>query len=82
MEILNWIELLKHTFKSNTFINWTWSKTEWKLSRWGYETIKMETDGLIDDAHWSEAGQFQFSQWAISKIKKGGFTNDLIKSDY
>ena len=77
-EILNWIELLKHTFKSNTFINWSWCNSEWHKGKYIYETIKEETNGLIDDLHFSENGQFQFSQWVFSKIEKGGFVNDLI----
>ncbi len=77
-EILNWINLLKHTFKSNTFINWTWSRYDWELTDIPYEVITNESNGEISDWHWSEKGHLDFSEWVLSKIEMGGFINDLI----
>lgn len=67
-ELLNWITLLEHTLKDNPVINWTWSKWEWEMGGFDYETIWGETDGTIRDLHWSENGHYEFSDWIISKI--------------
>lgn len=78
-EILSWINLLKCTFKTNTFINWGWSrKLDWGLKSMDYEIITDETNGKLIDWHWSERGQSDFSEWILKKIEEGGFVNDLI----
>ena len=68
-EVQNWINLLKHTFKSNIFINSTWSDYDWGIPKITYERISDETNDKIMDYHWSERGQYDFAQWCISKIK-------------
>jgi hypothetical protein len=68
-EVQNWINLLKHTFKSNIFINSTWSDYDWGIPKITYERISDETNDKIMDYHWSERGQCDFAQWCISKIK-------------
>lgn len=72
-EVQNWIRLLKHTFKSNIFINSTWSDYDWNIDKIKYETIIDETNGKIVDWHWSETGQYDFARWCISKIKTDKF---------
>ena len=72
-EVRNWIKLLKHTFKSNIFINSTWYGVNWGIDVAQYETIVEESNNQMIDWHWSEKGQYDFAQWCISKIKTDKF---------
>jgi len=78
-EIENWMKLLKFTFKNNTILFWSWSSGDWGLPSFDYEDIKYETNGKINDNHWSEIGHLQFSDWVIPKLNDNNYINTLVK---
>jgi hypothetical protein len=62
-EVNNWINLINHTLKNNYVIHWTPFKNTLQALRVnGLEQIRNETNGEIDDAHFSEQGQLNLSQ--------------------
>jgi hypothetical protein len=76
-EINNWIKLLKHTFKNNTILFWSWSDRDWGNPTNEYESIKYETNGEVNDNHWSENGHIEFSNYILPKLKNGKHINLL-----
>ena len=80
-ELRSWIKLLEYTFRDNVVVNWTWAFMEWKYTisynLFKFQTIKEETNGLINDNHWSETGHHQFSDWFIDTIQKSKHTSVL-----
>jgi hypothetical protein len=85
-EVNNWIKLLKHTFKNNTILFWSWSDRDWgmptsqyesMLPNSKYENIRDETNGEVNDNHWSETGHIQFANYILPKLKTEKCTNLL-----
>ena len=59
-EVKSWNKLIKHFIKSqpNTkMIIWEWYKPNFFHK---FQTISKETNGIIDDLHWSERGHMEF----------------------
>lgn len=77
-EIRDYVKLLSKTFEKNIFVNFTWSVWDWELKEIPYQTIRTESNGEIDDWHWSEKGHLDFSDWVLDKIQKNRFINELI----
>jgi hypothetical protein len=77
-EILNWIRLLNHTFKNNPLINWTWSRMDWKLEPIPYQTISDESNGEINDWHWSESSHLKFAEHLIHLLEHKKYSKTLI----
>lgn len=71
-EVKSWINLLDYTFKSNTIIHW--SPLDRMATKNFYDTIalesiKLETNGEINDGHFSEKGHIQISNILMSMIR-------------
>ena len=70
-ELSNWIKLINFTFKNNRIIHWSWDS---RIENCGgifinqYETIKIETNGSINDYHWSENTHINISKKFIDII--------------
>jgi hypothetical protein len=80
-ELQSWVKLMEHTFRDNILVNWTWAHLDWRYTSnyhlFKFQTIYKETDGVVDDRHWSEGGHHQFSDWFISTIHKSKHTSVL-----
>jgi hypothetical protein len=80
-ELKSWVKLMEYTFRDNILVNWTWSFSEWKYTAsynlFKFQTINEETNGVINDSHWSELGHHQFSDWFIDTIQKSKHTSVL-----
>ena len=74
-ELSNWMKLINFSFKNNKIIHWSWDS---RIENCGgiyinnYETIKKETNGIINDYHWSEVTHQNLSKFFIEII-----TNEL-----
>lgn len=57
-EIKSWENMIRYTMKDMTLHIWEW----YDQSVWGknYQTIRQETNGLINDDHWGEQGHIQY----------------------
>lgn len=77
-EVRDWVKLLNKAFEKNIFVNFTWSIWDWELKEIPYEVIRTESNGEIDDWHWSEKGHLDFSDWVLDKIQTNRFVNELI----
>ena len=61
-EVNNWIRLINFTLKDNIVIHWT--PFESKINApflSGFEMVKVETKGVVNDGHFSENGQKELS---------------------
>ena len=70
-EIKSWEEILKTIFKSNKLLFWSpFDNTSGhgKILK-SFETITAETNGKIDDPHFSETGQQNLSEFLLNKIE-------------
>ena len=77
-EINNWINLINFSLKDNTIIHWTsFNKNINSFYYQTTETIKNETDGLIDDLHFSEDGQKHLSN-IIENLIRGKKEKNII----
>lgn len=61
-ELCGWVKLVDRLFKKNKLIQWTW--TQQKLMK--FHSIREETNGLLEDDHWSERGHQEFAEWFIN----------------
>lgn len=73
-ELCNWINLINLVLKDINVIHWSWDKNnsickKITISK-PHETIYGETNGMINDYHWSENGHKMFSNYLIKKINK------------
>lgn len=60
-ELCDWVKLVNRLFKNNKVIQWTW--TQPRIMR--FNSITEDTNGLLNDNHWSEKGHQQFAEWFI-----------------
>ena len=65
-EILSWENMIKYTMKNNLLHIWRWYYGGLFSN---YQTINEETNGLINDGHWSEKGHIDYSKYLIDKLK-------------
>jgi hypothetical protein len=65
-EILSWENMIKYTMKNNLLHIWRWNYDGLFTN---YQTINEETNGLINDGHWSEKGHIDYSKDLIEKLR-------------
>jgi hypothetical protein len=71
-EILSWEKLLKIKLNTDNLIIWNPFKNVGEYGRLlkSIENIATETNGIIDDPHFSESGQIHLSKILLNKSKK------------
>jgi len=57
-EITSWENMIRHSLKDVPHHIWRWYGSEVMSKR--YETIVSETNGLVQDTHWSEKGHMDY----------------------
>jgi hypothetical protein len=68
-EVVHWIKLLNKTFKSNIITHWTPAMHGTNLWNFGqYNRIVTETNGEVNDGHYSEMGHIELANILISII--------------
>lgn len=72
-EINSWIKLINLYLKNNKVIHWNWDGLSYDTKINGYhlnkfETIYKETNGVINDIHYSESGHKDLAEFFINKI--------------
>lgn len=72
-EINSWIKLINVYLKNNKVIHWNYESLPYSTKINGYhlnkfESIYTETNGEIDDGHFSETGQLKLSEFFLDKI--------------
>ncbi len=72
-EINSWIKLINLYLKNNKVIHWNWDGLSYSKKINGYhltkfQTIYTETNGEIEDGHFSEIGQLKLSEFFLDKI--------------
>lgn len=71
-EVRSWMKILDCAFPNNLLINWSWLNNSAAPNYFGnLMNIRRETDGLIDDGHYSEEGQLQLSNELMIMMDKG-----------
>lgn len=66
-EINSWIEIINKALKDNVVVHWGWSNVIYR------ETITEETNGEVEDFHYSEKGHLDLAEWILEQINKGGY---------
>lgn len=61
-ELCEWTEMVEKTFKNNHVIQWTWVMHNLMKQ----QTIFEDTNGLLQDYHWSEKGHQDFAKWFLN----------------
>jgi hypothetical protein len=71
-EVDSKIKFIKNAFKNNLIINWASFNHEYKLALFlnEYESISKETNGVINDGHYSENSHIKLSEYFIEIIRK------------
>jgi hypothetical protein len=62
LEIENWNKLIKKSLINNFVYTWTWYNMGFTNQ---FQNIKEETNGIIDDGHWSENGHEDFANYVL-----------------
>lgn len=78
IEICNWINLINHTLKYTTTFHWSWADYDNNCDIYqakGYKSIKDETNGKVNDAHWCEQSHYDFANFILNKITDGKINN-------
>jgi hypothetical protein len=65
-ELFDRIKFINYILPKNKIIHWSWAYPNEEFKT--YKTIKNETNGKINDDHWTEESQQQLSEWVIDKI--------------
>lgn len=65
-EVRSWENMIRHSLKGITHHIWRWYSPEVMCKQ--YETIVRETNGLIQDTHWSEKGHIDYSMDLIKQL--------------
>jgi hypothetical protein len=66
-EINSWINIINKALKDSIVVHWGWSGHTHR------ETITQETNGEVDDFHYSEKGHQQLADWIMVQIENGGY---------
>ena len=66
-EIKNWSKLIKKSLQNNFVYIWTWYDMNFTYE---YQNVKEETNGMIDDGHWSENGHEKFAKEILEIYRK------------
>jgi len=71
-EVDSKIKFIKNAFKNNLIINWASFNHEYKLALFlnEYESINKETNGVINDGHYSENSHIKLAEYFIEIIRK------------
>lgn len=70
-ELNSFIKLINYTFKKNIIVHWSlFNKTINATYVGNIETIRKETNGEVDDGHYSENGQKELSKILMSLYNK------------
>lgn len=70
-EVNIWINLINHTLKDKHVIHWTpFVNTIHAIYLSGFPIIRDETDGVVNDGHFSEAGQEELSKVLEAKYNR------------
>jgi len=83
-EVNNWIQFINSASVNKNVVHWSTIKGKNELNTHHFfqmERINAETNGLIDDSHFSETGQRDLALELIKIISAGGgggYTNKLI----
>lgn len=71
-EVRSWMKLIECAFPNNLIISWTWLSDGAAPNYFGnLMNIRTETNGLIDDGHYSEQGHIQLANELMNMISKG-----------
>jgi hypothetical protein len=77
-EVNNWINLINHTLRDNYVIHWTPFANSLQVNYFGgFDEIRNETKGEVDDGHFSEQGQLDLSK-ALEQIYNRSKNKELI----
>jgi lysophospholipase L1-like esterase len=71
-EVNSWIKLIDYALKDITHVHWTTfdHRIDAHMIR-NLDNIRKETNGLIDDGHFSEKGHIELSELLITYFSKG-----------
>lgn len=76
-EVNSWIKMINNLLKDNLVTHWTAFDDKLKCDYVrGLETIHMESNGIINDQHFSEKGQYELSKILLNRM--GIKSNKLI----
>lgn len=70
-----WITAINRLVPNCKVIHWSWTEGGLQTK---FESIKDETNGVIDDFHWSENGHRDFAQWFLD-VCDNKIENDCYK---
>lgn len=79
-EIGNWMKLINHSNKQSKIIHWSWYDKIIQtggLYIIGYERIKKETNGVVNDGHWTESSHYKLAHYFIDLLMVNGKTKLL-----
>ncbi len=69
-EVCSWVRLLNYTFSKNIIIHWSpFQEMPYNYFS-GIERIGIETNGILDDSHYSEKGHQMLSDELILMISQ------------
>jgi hypothetical protein len=74
LELMNWVKLINLSLKNMRVFHWCWDSNLQIHNIYrtpNYKTIKMETNGELQDNHWCEEGHRLFADWLIKKFSEG-----------
>jgi hypothetical protein len=70
IEVNNWIRFINLAFKDNRIVHWTAFKCNIDALYVIASRINLETNGEINDGHFSEKGHLELSEKLMSKFIK------------
>ncbi len=79
-EVYNWGNLINTATKGAKTIQWSWHESFNKvgiLYITGYQAIRKETNGEVDDGHWNESSHYKLADYFMQLISTGNKTKLL-----
>lgn len=73
-EINDWVLLINKALPNSIVIHWTWSTDDER------ESITKETNGVVEDLHYSEKGHLDLANWILQQIPKGSNRNPFLNT--
>lgn len=73
LELCNWIKLINFSIKNNKILHWSWDSRMENCNVLfinSVETIRKETNGLINDAHWAESEHYKVADMFIELLNE------------
>jgi hypothetical protein len=70
-ELGNWIKLINRSNRETKIIHWSWYDKINEIGELyitGYEAIGKETNGIVDDNHWTESSHYKLADYFIKLI--------------